>query len=424
MKIAVLNEPLVCDLSVIAPDKSLSHRAAIFSLFSDKTSAISNFLISNDTLMSLEIVRNLGAKVEIKGDCVKITPFDKISQPNSVLECGNSGTTMRIFLGFLASCEGFFVLNGDKYLNSRPMKRLSAPLNGIGAKIYGRDDANLAPLCICGTKLKYFKFSSQIASAQVKTALLLAGLNSNGCKISEPELSRNHSEKMLKAMGAEISTNGLEISIQPLKKALNPLDIQIANDPSSAFYFAVAAAIIPHSSVILRNVILNETRIFAYEILKQMGADINFTNIKQDYEIMGDIEIKFAPLNAICVSEKISWLIDEAPALAIAFACAKGTSVLKNAKELRVKESDRIKLVVSGLKACGISANELEDGFEITGGDANAAIITPNGDHRIAMSFAILGLKCGMIIENSQCISTSFPNFAQILRQIGASVEN
>lgn len=424
MKIATLNEPIISDLSAVAPDKSLSHRAAIFSLLSDKKSVIENFLKAKDTLMSLEILRILGAKVECEENCVQITPPKQILEPNCVLECGNSGTTMRIFLGFLASCEGFFVLSGDKYLNSRPMSRISSPLNEIGARIYGRDDANLAPLCILGKKLKYFEFNGKIASAQVKTALILAGLNSNGCKIFEPELSRNHSEKMLKSMGAEISINGLEISVKPLQKPLNPLNIKIANDPSSAFYFALAATIIPHSHLILRRVILNPTRTFAYEVLKQMGADIKFINITQDYETICDIEVKFAPLKAICVEEKISWLIDEAPALAIAFACAKGKSTLKNAKELRVKESDRIKLMVEGLKKCGISANELDDGFEITGGEANAAIITPNGDHRIAMSFAILGLKCGMIIENSDCIATSFPNFGEILREIGASIEN
>lgn len=424
MKIIALQEPITASIDKISSDKSISHRCAIFSLLSDQKSVIKNYLKAEDTLNTLKIIEKLGAIVEYDDDFITITPPKEIIEPNCVLECGNSGTTMRILMGFLASIDGFFVLSGDKYLNSRPMKRVGAPLSEVGAKIYGRNDGNLAPLCIKGTKLDYFKFDSKIASAQVKTALILAGLNSNGCEISEPELSRDHSEKMLISMGADISINGLNIDVKPISKPLKPLNINIANDPSSAFYFALIAAIIPNSHIILKNVILNKTRTRAYDVLRQMGVYVKFIKKESSYDDIGDIEIKYSQLNGISVSQNTSWLIDEAPALAIAFACANGKSTLRNAAELRVKECDRIAVMVDGLKTCGIYAKEFDDGFEIVGGVPNAAIIEPSGDHRIAMSFAILGLKCGMIIENSECINTSFPSFSQILRDIGVKVED
>lgn len=424
MKIIALQEPITASIDKISSDKSISHRCAIFSLLSDQKSVIKNYLKAEDTLNTLKIIEKLGAIVEYDDDFIAITPPKEIIEPNCVLECGNSGTTMRILIGFLASIDGFFVLSGDKYLNSRPIKRIGAPLSEVGAKIYGRNDGNLAPLCIKGTKLDYFKFDSKIASAQVKTALILAGLNSNGCEISEPELSRDHSEKMLISMGADISINGLNIDVKPISKPLKPLNINVANDPSSAFYFALIAAIIPNSHIILKNVILNKTRTMAYDVLRQMGVYVKFIKKESSYDDIGDIEIKYSQLNGISVSQNTSWLIDEAPALAIAFACANGKSTLRNAAELRVKECDRIAVMVDGLKTCGIDAKEFDDGFEIVGGVPNAAIIEPSGDHRIAMSFAILGLKCGMIIENSECINTSFPSFSQILRDIGVKVED
>ena len=424
MRIFAQASPLRAEISNIAADKSISHRAAIFSLLADGTSKISNYLAAEDTLNTLKIVELLGARVQrVEGE-ILITPPEVIKEPNVPLDCGNSGTAMRLFMGFLAGREGFFVLCGDRYLSERPMRRVADPLCKVGAKIYGRQDGEKAPIAVLGQKLGYFEYASKIASAQVKTALILAALRGSGCRFSEPELSRDHSERMLKAMGAQISQNGLAIEVAPLSSPLKPLEIFIPNDPSSAFFFAVAAAIIPGSRIVLKNMLLNKTRIEAYEILKRMGAEVKFHKTSEIYEQIGDIEVAYAPLHAVEVSENISWLIDEAPALAIAFACAQGSSVLRNAAELRVKECDRIKVTCEGLRACGIKARELQDGWHIEGGEANAAIITPCGDHRIAMSFAILGLRSGMIIEDSDCIATSFPNFAAILRQIGAGVED
>lgn len=424
MRIFAQAGPLRAEISNIAADKSISHRAAIFSLLAEGTSKISNYLAAEDTLNTLKIVELLGARVQRDTGEILITPPAAIKEPNVPLDCGNSGTAMRLFMGFLVGREGFFVLYGDRYLSERPMRRVADPLCKVGAKIYGRASGEKAPIAVLGQKLGYFEYASKIASAQVKTALILAALRGSGCRFSEPELSRDHSERMLKAMGAQISQNGLAIEVTPLSSPLRPLEIFIPNDPSSAFFFAVAAAITPGSRIVLKNMLLNKTRIEAYEILKRMGAEVKFNKTSEIYEQIGDIEVAYAPLHAVEVSENISWLIDEAPALAIAFACAQGSSVLRNAAELRVKECDRIKVTCEGLRACGIKARELQDGWQIEGGEANAAIITPCGDHRIAMSFAILGLRSGMIIEDSDCIATSFPNFAAILRQIGAGVED
>ena len=404
--------------SQIAPDKSISHRSVMFSMLASGTSVIKNFLRAEDTLNSLEIVRNLGAKIEDDGVTIKITS-DGIKESSEILDCGNSGTGMRLFCGFLSSANGHFVLTGDEYLRRRPMKRVTAPLRDIGAKLDGRDNGNLAPISIRGASLKAFNYESKIASAQVKSAMILAALRADSvCKYTEPELSRDHTERMLKGMGAGISVDGLVTTISPMKELLSPLDIRVPADPSSAFFFAVAAAITPNSKVILEGITLNETRIEAFKTLEKMGANISYKMTDDKYEPIGDITVKYAPLQAITVDKNISWLIDELPALSIAFACAKGISVVKNAEELRVKESDRISTVVDGLKSCGIETTEYEDGYTVKGGTLSNATIDSHGDHRIAMSFIIAGLKCGMEVTDIDCINTSFPNFFELLSKI------
>jgi len=411
--------PFDITLDTIAADKSISHRCALFSLLSDKSSVVRNYLKAEDTLCTLNIIKALGAQVEEKEGVLYITPPSKIAEPPLVLDCGNSGTAMRLLMGFLASQEGFFVLHGDKYLSSRPMKRVAQPLRLVGAKIDGRKDGELSPISIRGEKLKAFDYTSPISSAQVKSALILAALNAKSPSVfSEPELSRDHTERMLKGMGANLICKESKITIHPNAKALNPLDITVPADPSSAFFFAVAAAIVPNSRVVLKNVLLNKTRIEAYKILQKMGAHVNFVQKEDKYESTGDIEVRYAPLSAVCVSENISWLIDELPALCIAFACAKGTSSVSNAKELRVKESDRISTVVKNLKLCGIEASERDDGYEIKGGVFKKAAFESYGDHRVAMSFAIASLLNGGEINDTECINTSFPSFTPILNKI------
>jgi 3-phosphoshikimate 1-carboxyvinyltransferase len=406
----------------IASDKSISHRCAIFSLLSDKTSIIKNYLRAEDTMNSLKIAQLLGAKIEDNGDIIKITPPKKLTEPFDILDCGNSGTSIRIYSGLLAGIDGFFVLTGDKYLRKRPMKRVANPLKSIGAKIDGRENGNLAPLAIRGGKLSSFDYTSKIASAQVKSAMILAALNANKpSTYSEPSLSRDHTERMLKGMGAKLEIDE-KITIYPLEKSLNPLEIEVPTDPSSAFFFAVAAAI-TKSKVVLKNLTLNPTRIEAFKVLEKMGANIQYILKEDKYEPIGDIVVEGNNLKSIEVSENIAWLIDEIPALAMAMAVANGKSIVKNAKELRVKESDRISATIANLEKCGIKTEEFEDGFAIIGGNPKKAKIDSFGDHRIAMSFAILGLVCGMEIEDTECILTSFPNFTQILNRITEVVD-
>ncbi|KFL34367.1 MULTISPECIES: 3-phosphoshikimate 1-carboxyvinyltransferase [unclassified Sulfurospirillum] len=405
----------------IASDKSISHRCAIFSLLSDQPSIIQNYLPAEDTLCTLSIVQSLGAQVEKAEDgTLTITPPLSIVEPPLILDCGNSGTAIRLLMGFLSTCKGFFVLYGDKYLCSRPMRRVADPLREIGAKIDGRNNGNYAPLGIRGETLKAFHYESKIASAQVKSALILAALQADGIStFSEPELSRDHSERMLRGMGANVVSEGLHVSIHPQTSPLKPLHMKVPNDPSSGFFFAVAAAINTGSSVTLHNMLLNPTRIEAYNVLKRMGAEVVFIEKESVYESVGDIIIMGKELHGVEVSENISWLIDELPALSIAFACAQGKSLVKNAQELRVKESDRISSVVKNLRLCGIDVEEFEDGYEVSGGALKRATINSFGDHRIAMSFAIAGTRVSMKIEDIECINTSFPNFIELLSQIG-----
>lgn len=408
-------EQFVFKSDAIAPDKSISHRSVMFSMLAQGESVVRNFLRAEDTMNSLNIIKSLGASIEDDGETLRIRSKG-IKESAEILDCGNSGTGMRLFCGLLASAQGHFVLTGDEYLRRRPMKRVTKPLRDIGARLDGRQDGDLAPLSIRGGSIKAFDYVSKIASAQVKSAMILAALHADGpCTYVEPELSRDHTERMLKGMGADIEVNGLTTTIHPMKGLLAPLDIRVPADPSSAFFFAVAAAIIPGSTAVLEGVTLNPTRTEAFKVLERMGADITYALTEDRYEPIGTIMIKQAPLHAVIVEEKISWLIDELPALSIAMACAEGKSLVRNAEELRVKESDRISTVVENLGHCGIMTEEFEDGYSVTGGELMPARVESHGDHRIAMSFIIAGLRCGMEVEDIDCINTSFPDFFALL---------
>ena len=297
---------------------------------------------------------------------------------------------------------------------------MADPLRKIGANIDGRVKGNLSPIAIRGAKLEGFEYASPIASAQVKSAMILAALYADGMsEYSEPRLSRDHSERMLIGMGAEIISDKDKIKILPLTAPLKPLNITVPSDPSSGFFFAIAAAITPESRIVIQNVSLNPTRIEAYKVLQKMGTNIEFIAKEEIYEPIGDIVIQYGALKALTVEENIAWLIDELPALSIAMAVAEGTSIIKNAEELRVKESDRITTVVDNLKICGIDCNEHEDGYEVVGGAfVGDCVVDSHGDHRIAMSFAIAGLRASIMIEDTECINTSFPNFMHLLENI------
>jgi len=426
--------PLGCfsvSLDNIAKDKSISHRCAMFSLLCDKPSIIKNYLLAQDTLHTLEIAKSLGLKVEhIDNNTMRFIPPSNIKEPDCVLDCGNAGTAMRLYAGLLAGIKGFFVLSGDKYLSARPMQRIIKPLTNIGARIYARE-GGFAPMGIVGGKLEGFSFKSNIASAQVKSAMILAALNaSSPSDYVECELSRDHTERMLIGMGAELKIsddNNLRfINILPLKKPLKPLNIEIPSDPSSAFFFAVAATISPNSEVILKNVLLNKTRLEGFRVLEQMGATIKYDIKSTKYEEIGDIYVANKELKGVVVDKHISWLIDELPAIGIAMAFANGESEVRNANELRVKESDRISALLENLSALGIEYQEREDGYKIIGKGLKEATKNNNksvrlksfGDHRIAMSCAIAGVVRRVEIDDEECINVSFPNFKSLLALI------
>ncbi|GAA7854715.1 3-phosphoshikimate 1-carboxyvinyltransferase [Helicobacter pylori] len=416
------------ELDINASDKSLSHRAVIFSLLAQKPCFVRNFLMGEDCLSSLKIAQNLGAKVENTAkNSFKITPPTAIKEPSKILNCNNSGTSMRLYSGLLSAQKGLFVLSGDNSLNARPMKRIIEPLKAFGARILGREDNHFAPLVILGSPLKACDYESPIASAQVKSAFILSALQAQGSSIyKENELSRNHTEIMLKSLGANIQNQDGVLMISPLEKPLEAFDFTIANDPSSAFFFALACAITPKSRLLLKNVLLNPTRIEAFEALKKMGASIEYAIQSKDLEMIGDIYIEHAPLKAINIDQNIASLIDEIPALSIAMLFAKGKSMVKNAKDLRSKESDRIKAVVSNFKALGIECEEFEDGFYIEGleditqlkqrlSQKKPPLIQSFNDHRITMSFAILTLALPLEIDNLECTNISFPQFKRLL---------
>ncbi|KNE07826.1 3-phosphoshikimate 1-carboxyvinyltransferase [Helicobacter pylori] len=418
------------ELDINASDKSLSHRAVIFSLLAQKPCFVRNFLMGEDCLSSLEIAQNLGAKVENTAkNSFKITPPTAIKEPNKILNCNNSGTSMRLYSGLLSAQKGLFVLSGDNSLNARPMKRIIEPLKAFGAKILGREDNHFAPLVILGSPLKACHYESPIASAQVKSTFILSALQAQGVSVyKESELSRNHTEIMLKSLGAKIHNQDGVLKISPLEKPLEAFDFTIANDPSSAFFFALACAITPKSRLLLKNVLLNPTRIEAFEALKKMGTSIEYVIKSKDLEMIGDIYIEHAPLKAIAINQNIASLIDEIPALSIAMLFAKGKSMIKNAKDLRSKESDRIKAVVSNFKALGIECEEFEDGFYIEGledisqlkqrfSQKRPPLIKSFNDHRIAMSFAVLSLALPLEIDNLECANISFPQFKRLLNQ-------
>ncbi len=422
------------ELDNIATDKSISHRGAMFALLANAPCEIKGFLEGEDTLHTLEIAKNLGLVVKKKGDMFYLTPpKGELQEPKQVLDCGNAGTGMRLYAGLLSGVKGHFVLSGDEYLNARPMGRVIEPLIAIGADIRGREQNKYAPLSIQGARLKSFSYQSKIASAQVKSAMILAGLHTEGkCRFYEPLLSRNHTENMLKGMGVKIQgreiqsgtngTGGYEVEFEGSCKKLESFKLEVPADPSSAFFFAVAACVL-ESKVLLKNVLLNKTRIEAFKILESMGAKVSYNVRSSLYEEIGDIEVQGGRLQAVQVDKNIAWLIDELPALGVCFALAKGRSEVRNAKELRVKESDRILATITNLRAMGIECEEFEDGFSVNGGELKRARVSSFGDHRIAMSFAIAQLVCGGEIEDSACIDVSFPNFLELLGQI-TDVEN
>ena len=414
----------------VAPDKSISHRAVIFSALAQGESIVRNFLLAEDTLSSCSCIRQLGIEIIKKGSQLKVTGkgLHGLQEAASVLDCGNSGTTMRLFSGLLAGQPFYSVLSGDQSLNRRPMRRVIEPLSVMGAEIWGRKGDQNPPLSIKGSSLKGMQYHLPIASAQVKSALLLAGLSAEGeTVLTEPEKSRDHSENMLTAMGANLRVNGLEVTLRPGNE-LYPQEFLVPGDISSAAFFMVAALLVPGSQLLIRDIGVNHTRSGIIKILAEMGGKIQIENRRViGGEDVADLIVSSSSLHGINLKgEVIPRLIDEIPVLAVAMALADGESVVEGAGELRVKETDRIAAVCSELTGLGFNIEEREDGFRIKGnpdrdGPRPADIcVNSHGDHRIAMSLAIaaLCLSGETRIDGTEAVSISFPEFWSLLDRI------
>jgi len=409
-------------------DKSISHRSAIISSIINGTVVIENFLFSEDCIRTIEILKKLGIKIEKLNNnlVIKGGGIENFKEPSEILDVGNSGTTIRIISGVLSAAKFMSVLSGDKSVNSRPMDRIINPLNEMGANIYGRDNNTKAPLVIFGSSgLKGKEFLINISSAQVKSSIILAALHAKGeTEIIQPNVSRDHTERMLEYFGANISYDGKYTKIIPGNKLIAK-NLYIPGDISSAAYFIVAALILKGSHLIIKNVGINTTRCYFLEILKKMGGRIAINNIrKSGKEPFADIEVSYSNLNSITVEkEKIPVIIDEIPIICAAAAKSDGKTIINGAGELRYKESDRISSIVSQFKKLGIKVKEKEDNLIIEG-NRNLRVgegsVDSFGDHRIAMSLAILSLlsKGKVKILNSDCINTSFPGFKYILKKL------
>ena len=411
----------------IPPDKSISHRAIIFGALTGGKVEIKNLSLGEDCLNTLKIFEKLGVKYNFisKRDLI-LDSSNGFLAPNEVLYCGNSGTTTRLLSGFFASQNFDVELIGDESLSKRPMKRVIKPLSKMGAEIISND--NKLPLKIKGQNLNGITYHSPIASAQVKSCLLLAGLGANGkTRIYEPSLSRNHSEIMLEYLGASIATgrdeNGYFSEIE--KSKLTPKNLEVVGDISSAAFFMVAAAIVPNSSIIIKNVGINPTRMGIIDVFKQ--AEINFELLNQKTicnELVADIKVNYTKnIKPFEISgDLIPRLIDEIPVLAVLASQAQGKTIIKDAKDLRNKESDRIKTIVESFKALDIDIVEFEDGFEIIGKkEINKEIeLETHLDHRLAMSYYILGLinSKKTAINGFDCINTSFPEFIELMEKL------
>jgi len=410
-------------------DKSISHRSIILSSIAEGTSHVSGFLQGEDSLNTIKAFQQMGVSIERDQDQVRVcgVGLHGLEKPGADLDMGNSGTAMRLLLGLLAGQVFDSRLSGDSSLSSRPMRRVIDPLQAMGATIES-ESGGRAPLQIkASSGLTAIEYDMPVASAQVKSCLLLAGLYASGETIvREPAPTRDHSERMLRAFGCEVISNDSEIRL-PGKQVLLACDIEVPADISSAAFLMVAASIAADSEITLRHVGINPTRTGIIDILKLMGADIELLNQRDiGGEPVADISVRSAELAGIDIpSHLVPLAIDEFPVLFIAAACADGTTRLSGAEELRVKESDRIQVMADGLTVLGIDAQSRDDGIVIQGGEPGGGVIESHGDHRIAMAFSIASLRATKEIRINECanVNTSFPGFAELAHQIGIKIK-
>ncbi len=405
----------------VPSDKSISHRAIMLASLNQGVVKIRNFLHSDDCLRTLRAFKELGVSIIEKENLIEVIGKGKnsLKEPFDVIDLGNSGTSIRLISGILAGQPFYSVLTGDKYLRRRPMDRIAIPLRAMGAEIYGRENGKFPPLTIIGKrKLKGIDFQSPKPSAQVKSCILLAGLfTDEPVSVTEPSKSRDHTERMLKAFGVDVITEGLRVSLGKNRTLKKDLEIDVPADISSAAFFMVAASIVPNSKVTLKDVILNPTRTGIIDVMKEMGARITITNQRNvSGEEVGDINVEYSPnLKAVTIQgELIPRLIDEIPVIAVLATQAEGETVIRDAEELRVKESDRISSTVENLRSIGADVKELEDGMVIKGKvKLKGGSVKSFGDHRIVMAFSVAGLisEDGVNIDEVESIETSYPNF-------------
>jgi 3-phosphoshikimate 1-carboxyvinyltransferase len=410
-------------------DKSISHRAIILGSIAEGLTTVTGFLPADDTLSSAEAMMMLGVPIKIEKDTVKIWGKGTygLTEPEDTIDAGNSGTTARFLSGLLSAQNFFSSITGDQYLRARPMDRVVMPLSLMGAQIWGRDNGKRLPLAILGTKLKGINYTLPVASAQVKSAMLLAGLYAEGeTEIVEHEPTRDHTERMLSFFGVAIEKDGSRIKVRGPQKLESGRELSIPADISSASFFIVAALINPNSEILIKNVGLNPTRTGVLEILTRMGGNIKILNKREESgEDIGDILAKSSKLEAVEVAGKIiPKTIDELPIIAVAACYAEGETVIKDAKELRVKETDRIKAMSTELRKFGADIDELEDGMVIRGRETlKETKCSSWGDHRIAMALAVAATRAKgrTEITDAECVSVSFPKFFKILNSLRPS---
>ena len=407
-------------------DKSITHRALILSALAEGSAVISGCSQGEDCLNTLKALQEMGVSIVKRGENllqVEGRGLWGLREPDRPLDCGNSGTGLRLLAGVLAGQKFFSILTGDASLRSRPMGRIANPLRLMGANIQGRKGGELAPLAITGTSLHGIHYRSPVSSAQIKSAVLLGGLLAKGeTVLEEPLLSRDHTERMFRYLGIPFEVDGLRIRMMG-GQSFTAKDLQVPGDLSAAAFFIVGASIIPGSHIIIEHVGLNPARTGILEILRKMGANIDIRHAREEGgEPVGDIVVKSAPLRGITIEpSQVPQTIDEFPIFCVAASVAEGPTRVSGAEELRVKETDRIAAMAAELRKLNVSIEETPDGFILPGGaQIHGGHCTSYGDHRVAMAVAIAALlgTGPTTIDDTECIDTSFPGFADKLLEL------
>lgn len=405
-------------------DKSISHRAIMLGALANGTTHITGFLMGDDCLSTIDCFRKMGVQIEITDNEVIVegVGLHGLCEPEETLYTGNSGTATRLLCGILAGQPFTATLNGDASIQKRPMGRIIKPLREMGASIEGKND-NYCPLTLYPSELHGIEYRLPVASAQLKSAILLAGLYAEGqTTVIEPAPSRDHTERMFRALGVEIETEGNVITLDP-PEDLHAVDIAVPGDISSAAFFLVAGAIVPGSELTIKNVGVNQTRTGILDVLRDMGADITESNFRDDAEPVCDLTVRYSHLHGVEIGGSIiPRLIDELPVIAVAAAFAEGETVIRDAQELKVKESNRIAAMVTELSRAGVDVEETDDGMIIRGGKTPCgASFQTYKDHRIAMSLAVLALAAQTTsrINDPEVVSISYPDFFDTLKALG-----